>query len=203
MADVLDIGVPDQVMGLLADDEQLALEGVGVGAAFAAADKDLADHRLDGLDAVAEIAVVDGNLAPAEQLLPFVADRPFDGLGADVDVGFASRQENHADRVIAGVGQLEIHGFRLFLEQPVGQLHQNTGAIAGQRVGADGAAVVQIDENLDSLANDLMAFAVLDIGDEADTAAIMLVLGVVQTLRLRQSDRCGPILLAHCSSHPC
>jgi len=48
-----------------------------------------------------------------------------------------------------------------------------------------------------------MALAVLDIGDEADTATIMLVLGVVQALRLRQSDRCGPIPLAHCSSHPC
>ena len=91
-------------MSLLADDEQLALEGVGVGAAIAAADKDLANHRLDGLDAIAEIAVVHRHVAPAEQLLPFVADRPFDGLGADVDVGFASWQENHADRVIARVG---------------------------------------------------------------------------------------------------
>ena len=56
------------------------------------------------------------------------------------------------------------------------------------RVGADRAAVVQIDENLDSLTNDLMGLAVLDIGDKADTTAVMVVFRVVQALRFGQSD---------------
>jgi len=37
--------------------------------------------------------------------------------------------------------------------------------------------------NLDALTHDVMALAVLDIGNEADTAVVMLVGGVVQTLR--------------------
>ena len=197
MPDVLDIGVPDHVVGPFADDVELALESVGVGAVAALPNEDLADDRFDGLDAFAETAVVDGDVAPAEQVLALVLDRAFDGPDADVDVGNFLRQEDHADRVFAGFRQLEAQGFRFAAEKTVRELDQDAGAVTGQRIGADRAAVVQIDENLDALANDLMRLAVLDIGDKADTAAVMFVLWVVQALCFGQPDRSGPIALAH------
>ena len=89
------------VVDLLADDEQLAFEAVLVRAVVAASDEDLTDAGLDDLDRVAEAFVLDRNIPPAEQHLPFGADV----VGND---GFASgpmfripRQKQHADAVVA------------------------------------------------------------------------------------------------------
>jgi hypothetical protein len=47
-----------------------------------------------------------------------------------------------------------------------------------------------------------MRLAVLDIGDKADTAVVVFVPWVVQALCFRQSNRRGPISLAHRFSKP-
>ncbi len=62
-------------------------------------------------------------------------------------------------------------------------LDENAGAVAGFRVAAAGAAVGQVDEDLDALDDDVVGFLAFDIGDKADTAGIMLVARVVEALR--------------------
>jgi hypothetical protein len=42
--------------------------------------------------------------------------------------------------------------------------------------------VIEVGQDLKALADDIVALAVFDIGNEADTAAIMFVLAVVQAL---------------------
>ena len=84
MAEVFDIVVPNQMMGQLADDIELTLEGIGVGAGITAADKDLANNRLNGFDAVAQVGIVDRNVAPAEKNLAFVFDGRLDRRGTGV-----------------------------------------------------------------------------------------------------------------------
>jgi hypothetical protein len=52
----------------------------------------------------------------------------------------------------------------------------------------------QIDEDLNALLNDLVTFLATNAGDEAHTASIVLVRGIIKTLRRRQAVLCLPKL---------
>ena len=71
----------------------------------------------------------------------------------------------------------------------IGNLDQDAGAVAHQRIGAHRAAMVEIDQKLQALADDLMGLGALDVGDKADAARVMLVARVVKTLFRRQTHR--------------
>ncbi len=64
-------------------------------------------------------------------------------------------------------------------------LHQHARAVAGERVGADGAAVLEVLQDPQRVGDDLVRLAPLHVGDEADAAGVVLVRGVVEALRLR------------------
>ena len=72
----------DRVAGALADDVELALEGVLVRVAGSPRDEDLADDGLDLLGPQRQAAVVGGHVAPSEQQLSFGVDRALDFLFA-------------------------------------------------------------------------------------------------------------------------
>ena len=61
-------------------------------------------------------------------------------------------------------------------------LHQNAGAVAHARIGADRAAMFEIAENLNRVGDDLVRLASLDVGDEADAAGILVERGIVEAL---------------------
>src|SRR5690606_40406226 len=65
----------------------------------------------------------------------------------------------------------------------VGNLDEDTRAVAEQRVRADRAAVVEVGENFQRLADDRVRFGTLDVGNEAHTAGVMLVARIVEALR--------------------
>ena len=52
----------------------------------------------------------------------------------------------------------------------------------------------QVDEDLNSLFDDLMALISTNAGDEAHAAGIVLVRRVIKTLRRRQAVSCLPVL---------
>jgi len=58
--------------------------------------------------------------------------------------------------------------------------------VAGVGFAAASAAVVHVFERNGRVAHDAVAADALDVGDEADTAAILFVRGIVKTLLLRQ-----------------
>ena len=68
-------------------------------------------------------------------------------------------------------------------ERDINELAQAKGAnVAGFRVAAAGAAVFQIFEHLDALANDGVGSVAAQIGDKPDAAGIMLVKWLIQTI---------------------
>src|SRR5262249_7983475 len=67
-------------------------------------------------------------------------------------------------------------------QESVRHLNQDTGAIPGVGFAAAGAAVFEVEQDLDGLLDDGMRFAPREVNDEADAAGIVLVLRVVQTL---------------------
>ena len=64
-------------------------------------------------------------------------------------------------------------------------LHQDAGAVAGQRVGADRAAMLEVAQDREPVLDDLVRLAVLDVGDEADAAGILLVARIEQAAARR------------------
>ena len=67
-------------------------------------------------------------------------------------------------------------------EETVRHLHENAGAVAGIGLAAAGAAMVEIDQNCQRLADDLVGLFPLDIGNKADATGVMLELWIVETL---------------------
>ena len=68
------------------------------------------------------------------------------------------------------------------VEQGVGKLDQDAGAVAHQRIGADRAAVIEVLQDLQALGDDVMRFSALDVHDEANAARIVLIARIVQAL---------------------
>src|SRR5262249_21138153 len=62
---------------------------------------------------------------------------------------------------------------------------QDAGTVALQRISTRRATMRQILEDLQSLANDCMAFPSFDMRDKADAAAVVLISRVVKTLSRR------------------
>ncbi|MNS96608.1 hypothetical protein D3C72_1309180 [compost metagenome] len=95
------------------------------------------------------------------------------------------RQEDHAHAVFAGGRQAHALRGHFFAVELVRNLDQDTGAVAHQRVRADGTPVVQVLQDLQALGNDLVGLLALDVRDHADAAGVVLVGRVVHALRLR------------------
>src|SRR5207249_1877694 len=71
--------------------------------------------------------------------------------------------------------------------QFVGNLDQATGAVSRQWVRTARAAVVEILEDQQSVADDLVRLRAFEVSNKADAAGVMLVGGVVEPLGLGRS----------------
>ena len=84
-----------------------------------------------------------------------------------------------ATRIAAGLGQGEVAHRP---EEPVGNLHQHPGAVAGVGVGALGAPVLHVRQRAQTPLDGLVRRDGIEAGDQRDTAAVVLVSGVVEAL---------------------
>ena len=128
---------------------------------------------------------VDGRVAPAEDGEPFLADDALEDAFALQPLVRFDRQEGHADAVLAGRRQGEAELGALAREELVRDLDQHAGAVAGFRIAAAGAAMRQVDQDLNALDDDVVRFVAFDVGNEADAAGIVLMAGIVKSLRGR------------------
>ncbi len=87
---------------------------------------------------------------------------------------------------MAGGGKGHAEGGANRGEEAVRDLDERAAAVAELGVGPGGAAVVEVDEDLQALLQDVMRLAVPHVGDEADAAGIVLLGRVVEPLRARQ-----------------
>ena len=143
-------------------------------------------HGLGRLHRLAQRRIVRRHLAPAQQRHALALDL----LGPDVADHLSpiriARHEERADGVFAGLGQGETEPLRLLGEELVRDLDQDAGAVAGARVGADRAAMLEIAQDGEGILDQLVRGAALDVGNEADAAGILFERGIVKSLRRRQ-----------------
>ena len=122
------------------------------------------------------------HVAPAEESQPFFPDRLFDDGFHRAAHRRRLRQEQHADAIAPFLGQGDFQGRRLGAQQGVWHLDQDSGTVPGHGIGAHRPAVVEVDQDLQSLTNDLVAFSVLEINNKADATGIMLFCRIVKPL---------------------
>ena len=82
-------------------------------------------------------------------------------------LGRVGRGEERTDAVVFGLGQLDPQRPAPRDEELVGDLDQDAGAVAGVVLAAAGAAVVQVDERRQAVADQLVRFPPLQVDDEA------------------------------------
>jgi hypothetical protein len=104
----------------------------------ASLDDHLPDHRSCHPRDLADVTVVDGDVAPPDHALPLGSDRVLDQLLEFRAALGVTRQVADADPVAADRRQLDA-GDRA-ADERVGDLQQDPGAVAGVRVRALGAS---------------------------------------------------------------
>ena len=173
----------------LAQDVELALEVVLGELLFPLSNEHLHVDGFGRLHRDAERRIVGRDVgAPAEQLEAFLRGDLLEGLAHHLAPLGVARHEQHADAVLAGLRQRDAELLRLAREELVRDLHQDAGAVAGARIGADRAAMLEIAAGSCSAScDDLVRLAALDVGDEADAAGILGERGIVEAVRLPAS----------------
>ena len=141
---------------------------------------------LGRLHRLAERRVVDRHVgAPAEDAQAFARGDLLEGLADELAPLGVARHEQRADAVFAGRRQRDAERLGLAGEEFVRDLHQDAGAVAGARIGADRAAMLEVDQDGERIVDDLVRLAALDVGDESDAAGILGERGIVEAVRLR------------------
>jgi hypothetical protein len=150
-----------------------------------AADENLLEVRLHRRRRRAHQAIVGGQVPPAEERLPLLLD---DLLHQRFDRGArrgVPRHEDRANAVFAFRRQRHAEPLRFLAEKLVGNLDQDAGAVAGVDLAAARAAVQQVDEHLERLADDGVRAHALDVDDKADAAGVAFERRVIEALRRR------------------
>ncbi len=190
----IDLERVDSLLDPLADHVQLALRlrasrfGGQVGGQVVQsgqADEQVLKDRLCGTSARTDHAVVRRDVAPSNQALPFLLDDARDAILDPIAVGLVMRQEDQPCAVLPGRGQRRR---RTGAQECVGHLNQDAGTVAGVLLTSAGAAMFQIDQDLQRVLDDLVRARSLDVHDKSHAAGIVLGAGVVQTLSGRWTE---------------
>ena len=178
----------NRLLGRAAEEVKFALERLGGNAP--ATEEQLPDLRLSGAGELPERARVHRHFAPAQQFHPFRTRRALDRLDARRRQRGVGGQKDHADGVFPHGRKLDARPFALAAEEVVGNLDEQTRAVAGGLVAPERAAVLQVHEDAHPLLDDAVARLPLQIGDEADAATVVILSGMIQPRRQRPA---GPI----------
>jgi hypothetical protein len=82
---------------------------------------------------------------------------------------------------LRAAGEPEIRGD--LPQKAIRHLHEHAGAVAGIRFAAAGAAVQEVEEDLEPLLDDGVRLPPFDVDDEADAAGVVLVARIVEAWR--------------------
>ena len=181
----------DRVAAGFADYVQLALQRVGHHDVRAAADEQLADHRLLVAHRGRHRHLgIDRDVAPAQHHLALGQRGALQFLLAGDARGVLLRQEHHADAIFARRRQLDALLGHLLAIVLIRNLDQDAGAVPHQLVGPDRATVIEILQDQQALFDDRMALFPLDMRDETDATGIVFMGRVVQTLGVHSAAPC-------------
>src|SRR5262249_33650520 len=190
---VLNIRLADLLFRALANHIELALEGVFVHFQWTSY-KNLLNVRLRVSRHAADGIAVDGCVTPAQNAQAFLANNAFENAFTVQARCFLDRQEGHADGILTRLRQSDAQQPAFTRKEFVRNLYEHAGAVAGFRITAAGAAMGEVDKDLNSLLDDLMGLLAANAGDEAHAASIVLEARIVKTLRRRETVICLPVL---------
>ncbi len=122
--------------------------------------------------------LVDRHVAPADHELALLDGRVGEELLELGPARLVVGQEADCDAVAAERRQLLVEHSA---EERVGHLDQDPGAVAGQAVGAGGAAVLEVRERGERALDRLVRRLGVEVRDEGDAARVVLVRRVVKT----------------------
>ena len=114
-------------------------------------------------------------------LLPLLGHDPLDSARPAAR-RLVVRQEHQPGAVRALGGQRDPQPVGLLAEETIRHLDQDAGAVAGVGFAAAGAAMLQVDEHLQRVADDGVRAAALGVHDEADAAGVVLMTRVVEAV---------------------
>ncbi len=177
----------DLGLGALADDVELPLQLI-LRHAGRAANEDLLDVGLRCAGNAADGIHFHRRIAPAKYAESLFARDPFQDAFGQQTMRWLYRQKNHPDAILALGRQRETQLGAFAREKLVWNLDQDASAVAGLRIATASAAVREVDEDLQALGDDVVRLGALDINDEANTAGIVFVSWIVETLLNRESD---------------
>ena len=180
---VLDVGGGNLVFRAAADAVKQALEGLLV-EALRTAEEELLDIGLGAAGFAADGVAIDGRIAPAEDSEALLLGNALEDAFALQTVVLFHGQEAHGHAVGAGFGQGYAQFSAFARKEGVGNLNEDAGAVAGLRVAARGAAMGEVDEHLEALADDLVALFAPDVRDKSNAAGIVLIPRMIEALRL-------------------
>ena len=140
--------LPYPVLDHLADHVEAPLEGIAVVHAGTAGNEHLADVRLLRPGRLAQARPVGRHVAPAQQRLAVLGDHLRDDAVNSQPLVLIGGQEAHADAVFPRGRKLHPRVMRQKMQRCVRDLDQHAGAVAGVRVAAQGAAVIEVRQYL-------------------------------------------------------
>ena len=177
----------DRVRNHLADDEQPALEGIGICNRGALADENLPVRRLGRLDALAEAGTIHRNIAPAEKNEAFISHDLLDNRNAEFEPLGVTRQKQMTNSVLLGRRQGKAELCTFLAQEQMRDLHQHTATIARLRISANSAAMIEIEQDLQPHLDNGMGFSTFHVSNKTDTAGIFLERRIIRALRQWQA----------------
>ena len=124
--------------------------------------------------------MVNGQVAPAEDAQPFLSDDSLDGSDRGPTLGVIHRKERGADRVAAMLRQVEADNGS---QERVRDLGEDAGAVAGVRLAALGATVLEVAQDREPAVDGAAARLAGHVGYEGDAARVVFVAAVIEPLR--------------------
>jgi len=122
--------------------------------------------------------MVDGYLPVADQFKPFLPDMSVKDIEAKRSLFFPGGKKNQSGGIPAGQAGIDPEGFG---NETVRYLDEYSGAVAGRIVGAGSPPVVHVEQDIKSAAYDVVRRLPLDMGHEADAAAVVFIPGMVKS----------------------
>jgi hypothetical protein len=141
--------------------------------------------RLGWFDRFTERRIVGWYFAPPEQRELLARDDLSVDVADDLPPVRVLRHEEITDGIFAGGRQFESEFGRLLRKELVRDLYEDAGAVTHSRICADGATMLQVAKYAQPVFDKLMRLATLDVGDEADSAGILVERRIVKTVRAR------------------
>jgi len=90
------------------------------------------------------------------------------------------RQKDHPRRILSGFRKTNTGGPALCPQKLIGNLNQQSGAVARRLVAADRPAVLEVDQNVHRVGHDPMPRNGVEASDKADTAGTAFKRSIVQ-----------------------